>query len=153
MAIFQPGNSGRPKGARNKPRLDRLAAQEAQQQLTTLVGKALDVLAAELDGDDPKARMTAARLVLDKIIPPAKGDDGEGPIYLPELISPDLSHCTRRSVINAAVGEGRITPAQGLTLIKMTEAQPDRTGWEFASGLESDADKETFARLREAAIL
>jgi len=67
MATFEPGNPGRPKGSRNKPKIDRLAEQKIRKRLSELLGLALDAVEDELTNGTN--RMRAAEIVLRKCLP------------------------------------------------------------------------------------
>ena len=146
--MFEKGTSGNPNGrksgSRNKPKLAKLAQEQAQEQLAALVGKAIEVLTDELDGDN---RLQAAKLILTKAVPDVKADDANEPVFLPDLAHPYLSDATRLAIINGAVAEGKITPAQGLVLTRMIETQTKEDGWQGPS----DADLAIRRELRALA--
>lgn len=106
---FAAGNQGKPKGAKNRASLVALELFE---------GGVQDIAAAVIDqaraGD-----LTAARIVLDKVLPNAK----ERAIALPDLPSTD----TAAGVSNAqqkileAVAAGVITPGEASTLSSVLE--------------------------------
>ncbi len=106
---FTTGNSGKPKGAKNRASLVALALFE---------GGVRDVATAVIEqaraGD-----LTAARIVLDKVLPNAK----ERTIALPDL--PDTSTVTgvsrAQQAILEAVAAGTITPGEASTLSSVLE--------------------------------
>jgi hypothetical protein len=111
---FKPGQSGnprgRPKGARNKLTIlaEKLLADEAEEV-------ARSVLDAAKGGD-----MTAARLVLERIVPVRKGR----PITLemPPIQTAQDAAKAFSSVI-AAVAAGELTPDEGQTIAGLFEVQ------------------------------
>lgn len=106
---FAAGNRGKPKGAKNRASLVALELFE---------GGVHDIAAAVIDqaraGD-----LTAARIVLDKVLPNAK----ERAIALPDLPSTDtaagVSHAQQK--ILEAVATGVITPGEASTLSSVLE--------------------------------
>jgi hypothetical protein len=103
---FKPGNTGRPKGARNRVTL--VAEALLDGEAAALTRKAIDLALA---GDS-----TALRLCLDRVLPPRR----ERPIHfrMPFLESaPDAVGAM--AAITAAVAAGEVTAgeAAGLTLL------------------------------------
>lgn len=101
---FQPGNPGRPKGARHKATI----------ALETLLGSnAEDVARAVID----RARQgdtAAARLVLERVLPVRR--DQPIAVDLPAIDSPAGLLQASQSVVDA-VGRGDITPNEGDALM------------------------------------
>jgi hypothetical protein len=111
---FQKGKSGnpagRPKGSKNRATLLAIAAMEGE--LDAVVRK---IIEAAKSGD-----MTAARLVVDKLIPAAK----ERPISFNLHAVSDAVGCAEaQAKIVAAVAEGEILPSEGDTLSGLVEHQ------------------------------
>src|SRR5829696_2170898 len=105
---FQPGNSGRPRGARNKSTLaaEMLLDGEAE----ALTRKAVEMALA---GD-----ATAMRLCLDRVVPARK--DRPVSFAMPEIASAsDAAHAA--SAIVAAVVSGELTPSEALDLSRILE--------------------------------
>lgn len=114
MRKFEKGKSGnpagRPKGSRNRATLLALAAMEGE-----LEGVVKSVIDAAKKGD-----MTAARLVVDKLIPATKDRPLE--MTLPEV--KDLAGCKdAQASILAAVATGEITLSQGEQLSNLIDSQ------------------------------
>ncbi len=101
---FQPGNSGRPKGARNKARLllEALMAGDGE-------AIARRVIEAAKGGD-----LVAARMVLDRIAPPPK--DAPIECALPALTSAQDAPTFARAVLEAATS-GELTPSEASALM------------------------------------
>lgn len=113
-AAFKPGQSGnpagKPKGAKNHATRALLQLMEGSAEQITKA-----VLTAAKGGD-----MTAAKFVLDRIVPAAK----ERPLslHLPTIESPtDIA--SAQSAILQAVAAGEITPGEGTTLAGIVEAR------------------------------
>ena len=105
---FEPGNPGKPKGARHKTTLlaEKLMAEDAEAIVKT-------VIEAAKSGD-----LTAARLVLDRIYPPRK--DSPVSFTLPKIESTaDASQAL--SGLLAAVAAGEITPGEAAEIARLLE--------------------------------
>lgn len=107
----QSGNpKGRPKGSRNSATLLALAAME---------GELSDVVRVVIDAAK-KGDMTAARLVVDKLVPATR----ERPVTLP---LPDTSTADgvskAQQAILQAVGDGSLTPGEGSALAGIVEVR------------------------------
>jgi hypothetical protein len=105
---FQPGNAGRPKGARNKATI-------AIESLLDGEAKALTrkAVAMALEGDT-----TAMRLVLERILSPRK--DRPVMFTLPKLeTAADAVKAT--AALAAAVAAGDLTPAEAGELSKLVD--------------------------------
>ncbi len=105
---FEPGNSGRPKGARNKATLALEALLDGEAE--ALTRKAIDMA---LEGDT-----TAMRLVMDRIVPPRK----DRPVLfpLPKLETPaDAVKATAALV--EAVASGDLTPSEADDLSRLVD--------------------------------
>jgi|SRR5579871_393734 len=102
--------AGRPPGSRNKASL--LMEALLEDEVEQLTRKAIELAVA---GDT-----LALRLCLDRILPPRK----DRPINLslhPIETMPQV--CSAMSTVMAAIGDGRITPAEGETLAKILTVQ------------------------------
>lgn len=100
---FVPGNSGKPRGARNR----------ATQAVETMLEGQADALTATalklaLGGD-----ITALRICLDRIAPARK--DRPVTLDLPPIASA-ADHAPALAAVAAAVADGEISPAEGKTL-------------------------------------
>jgi hypothetical protein len=105
---FEPGNSGRPKGSRNKATLalEALLDGEAEALTRKAIGMALE-------GDT-----TAMRLVMDRIMPPRK--DRPVLFALPKLETPaDAVKAT--SALVEAVASGDLTPSEADDLSRLVD--------------------------------
>jgi hypothetical protein len=112
---FQPGNPGKPKGARHKTTLiaEKLAIEKLMED--DAEGVTRRVIEAPKDGD-----MTAARLVLERIYPVRKGR----PVHLdlPEIETvADLP--VALSALLSAMGHGEITPEEAAVVANVIEAK------------------------------
>lgn len=94
---FEPGNPGRPRGARHRVTLAIEALLEGQHE--ALTQKAID---KALEGDT-----VALRLCLDRIAPPRR--DATVSIALPEVKSAEDA-VTASAAVLAAVAAGEVTP-------------------------------------------
>lgn len=105
---FQPGNSGRPKGARNR-------ATVAAESLLDGEAEALTRKAVELalQGD-----MTALRLCLDRIIPPRKSRTVSVP--LPDLDKPADIKIALNALVRS-VANGDLTPHEAQSVSALLE--------------------------------
>jgi len=107
---FQPGNSGKPKGARH--RVTRMAEHLMEGAAEAVVHA---VLAAARDGD-----MVAARLVLERIAPVRKGR----PVLLPlPVVNSAGDVLAALGVTIQAMGDGDITPDEAATVAGVLEVK------------------------------
>ena len=107
---FQPGNPGKPKGARHKTTV--IAEKLMEQDAEAVSRRVID---AAKDGD-----MTAARLVLERICPVRKGRSVR--LELPAIeTAGDLSIAL--SAILGAMGQGEITPEEAAVVASVVEAK------------------------------
>lgn len=101
---FEPGQSGnpsgRPKGSGTTAKLRADIAKHAPDVITKLVEMARA-------GDTQ-----AARLLLERVLPPVKATDSPAPITLPEGSLSDQARA-----VMAAAGRGEIAPAQAAQLL------------------------------------
>lgn len=109
---FQKGQSGnpagRPRGSKNRSTLLAMAALEGE--LDAVVRKVIDAAKA---GD-----MTAARLVVDKLIPAAK----ERPLNISLPVITDAAGCANaQAQIIATVAAGDLLPGEGEALASLIE--------------------------------
>lgn len=107
---FKPGNPGRPKGSRHKTTLAMLALMEGEAEAITR--SCIDAAKA---GD-----MTAARMVLERLLPPAK----ERPISVsfPEVQTAE-GVAEAQAAILRAVAAGEVLPAEAATLASIVESR------------------------------
>lgn len=107
---FRKGNPGRPKGARHKSTLAVLALMEGEAETITRT-----CIEAAKAGD-----MTAIRLVLERLLPPAK----ERPLKLtlPEVQTAD-GVAEAQATILKAVAAGEILPGEASTLTGIVESR------------------------------
>lgn len=110
---FKPGQSGnpagRPRGSLNKTTvLVRNLLQDEAEDIARVV------LDAARGGD-----LTAAKLVLDKLVPQAKESPVSEPVELPELTPEGLPKAVAQVV--QGVAAGRLLPGEGQALIGMLE--------------------------------
>ena len=112
--MFEKGKSGnprgRPTGARNKASLmlDKLMERGAQDIVETVIDRA--------KGGD----MTAARLILERLVPPAK----ERPIAIelpPTSDAQDVADA--QALVIATLGSGGLLPGEAATIMSMLEAR------------------------------
>lgn len=107
---FEPGNPGKPKGARHKLTLmaERLMEDDAEQVVAS-------VLAAAKSGD-----MTAARLVLERIVPVRKGRPVVFDLPAIETASDVVKAL---GVLVSEVASGTVTPDEAATVAGLLEAK------------------------------
>jgi hypothetical protein len=105
---FQPGNPGRPKGARNKATV--LAERLLSADIRDVVGS---VIKAAKDGD-----MIAAKLCLERILPPLKTRRLNFP--MPPIATVADVHEALKGLW-AAVSSGAVTPDEAAMLGKLLE--------------------------------
>ena len=111
---FQPGQSGNPAG---KPKGARHKTTELAEKLMSddVEGVVRSVLNKAKDGD-----MQAAKIVLDRIVPPRKGRQIEADI--PE--ANDLKGVAEaQAAILSAVADGILTPDEGKTVSEIVESR------------------------------
>ncbi len=107
---FEPGNPGRPKGARNKTTLAVEALLDGEAEL--LARKAVEMA---LNGDT-----TAMRLCLERICPPRRERSIACPT--PTVVNPQDTVQAIGTVI-AAVTTGEITPSEGQAVASLLDTQ------------------------------
>ena len=105
---FEPGNSGRPKGARNKATLALEALLDGEAEAVTR--KAIEMA---LEGDT-----TAMRLVMDRIMPPRK--DRPVLFALPKLETPADAVKASAALVEA-VASGDLTPSEADDLSRLVD--------------------------------
>ena len=105
---FQPGNPGRPKGARH--RITRAAEELLDGEAEALTRKAIDLA---LNGDP-----MALRLCLERILPPRKERPVD--IVLPVLTGPKDA-VTVSAALLAAVAAGEIAPGEASVVGRLLE--------------------------------
>ena len=107
---FPAGNPGRPKGARHRITMlaEKLMEDDAAEVVKSVIG-------AAKAGD-----MVAARLILERISPPRKGS----PVTFdlpPVATAADV--LTALGAVVQAVGEGELTPDEGVTVASLLESK------------------------------
>ena len=105
---FQPGNAGRPKGARNKATVAMEALLEGEAE--KLARRAVEMA---LEGDT-----TALRLCMDRLIPARK--DRHVPFALPKLETAADAVKASAALVEA-VAAGELTPSEAAELSKLVE--------------------------------
>ena len=107
---FQPGNPGRPKGAKHKTTIlaEKLMADDVE-------GVVKAVIDAARTGD-----MAAARIILDRLVPVRKGRPVE--IELPPVKTAADVLAAMAAVLDH-VAEGEITPDEGATVAGILEVK------------------------------
>ena len=114
---FQPGNPGRPKGARNKATLAAEALLDGESE--ALTRKAVDMA---MSGDG-----SALRLCMDRLVPPRK--DRPVSFALPPLeTTGDIVKAA--SAVVAGVAAGDLTPSEAIDLGKLIDS--------FANAMKAD---------------
>jgi hypothetical protein len=106
---FEPGNPGKPKGARHKTTL--LAEKLMQADAEAIVKAVLD----SAKGGD----MTAARIILDRIAPARR--DNPVSFELPKVESA-ADAVAAQSAILSAVANGEITPGEAAEVSKLIDS-------------------------------
>jgi hypothetical protein len=128
---FEPGNPGRPKGARNKATLAAEALLDGEAEAITR--KAIELALA---GD-----VTALRLCWDRIVPARK----DRPVT---FALPKLEHAndavTASAAIIEAIANGDLTPSEAAELSKVVDG--------FAHTLEAAEFEERLTRLEQAIV-
>ncbi|MCP1905068.1 hypothetical protein ACVIHI_002576 [Bradyrhizobium sp. USDA 4524] len=107
---FAVGNAGRPKGARNKTTV--MAEALLSQDIESVVGK---VVSKAKRGD-----MQAARLILDRIMPPRRGRTVRFP--LPKLETP-ADVVSALATVTKAMAAGQLSPAEAVEVAGVIEMQ------------------------------
>jgi hypothetical protein len=105
---FEPGNPGKPKGARHKTTL--LAEKLMQEDAEKIVKAVLD---AAGNGD-----MTAARIVLDRIAPARR--DNPVTFDLPKIERPADAVAVHTAIL-AAVANGEISPGEAADVARLVD--------------------------------
>lgn len=107
---FKAGNPGRPKGARHKTTLAVQALLEGEAEFITRA-----CVEAAKNGD-----MTAIRLVLERLLPPAK----ERPVVisLPDVRTAEGAADAQAAILSA-VAKGELLPGEGTTLASIVESR------------------------------
>jgi len=126
---FEPGNPGRPKGARNKATLAAEALLDGEAE--TLTRKLIELA----NGGD----LTALRLCMERIVPPRK--DRPVSFELPPILK--MSDCVAAlAAIAEAVGCGDLTPIEAAELSKVVDA--------YTRAVEATEIMERLGRLEKA---
>ena len=125
---FQPGNPGKPKGARHKTTL---IAEKLMQDDAENIVKA--VIEAATKGD-----MTAARIVIDRIAPARR--DNPVSFELPKIESAADAAKVMSAILDA-VAEGDITPSEASEVSRLVET--------FVKSLEASEFESRLARLEQ----
>jgi hypothetical protein len=105
---FAPGNPGRPKGARNQ--ITVLAEGLLNAEVEAVVRSVIEAAKA---GD-----MTAARIILDRVVPVPKGRPVR--FELPTSVAPS-GLAEALAAVLAAVAQGELTPEEGTTVAALLE--------------------------------
>lgn len=105
---FEPGNPGRPKGARNKATLAAEALLDGEAEKLTR-----RAIQSALDGDG-----TALRLCLERIVPPRR--DRPVSFDLPSITTAGDASRTMGAVLEA-VAAGDVTPSEAEGIAKLVE--------------------------------
>jgi len=112
--------SGRPKGSKTRPKPEVLAEQKAREQLSALLGQAVEVLRDSLKSDDPAVAQGAAKVVMAKVLPDKKTPGNF--VQIPELTDPDLTLEQKAQVLSGYLGRGQITAEQFQSLTRSLES-------------------------------
>jgi hypothetical protein len=111
---YQPGQSGNPQGRPKGARQKQLVLLE---QLLEAEGEAIcnTIIEAAKDGD-----VKAAKIILDRLVPPKRSGDWHINIDLPEITSPANAVVAMGKITNA-VAHGALTPCEAEALSKTIE--------------------------------
>lgn len=101
---WKPGQSGNPKGKPKGVGSVQKLREEIGEQIPAIINQ---LLAAAKNGD-----VQAARLLLERVLPPLKAVEQTSPLTLP-----DGSLTEQGRAVLAAVGAGELAPGQGAQLI------------------------------------
>lgn len=101
---WKPGQSGNPKGKPKGVGSVQKLREEIGEQIPAIINQ---LLAAAKNGD-----VQAARLLLERVLPPLKAVEQASPLTLP-----DGSLTEQGRAVLAAVGAGELAPGQGAQLI------------------------------------
>ena len=112
--------SGRPKGSKTRPKPEVLAEQRAREQLSELLGQAVEVLRDSLKSEDPAVAQAAAKVVMSKTLPDKKTPGSF--VEIPELSDPGLTLEQKAQVLSGYLGRGQITAEQFQSLTRSLES-------------------------------
>ncbi|MDE2301387.1 MAG: hypothetical protein KGK11_02395 [Sphingomonadales bacterium] len=107
---FQPGNAGKPKGARNR----------SVRALEALVGNSAEKVAEAVIRAAENGDTAAARLVLERVLPARK--DRPIAIDLPPIAGPEALAAAGNAVLSA-MSSGEISPAEADAIMALIERQ------------------------------
>jgi len=129
---FEPGNLGKPKGARHKTTLlaEKLMAGDVEEVVKAVVAKA--------KGGD----MQAARIILDRICPPRR--DGPVAFALPPLKSAEDAAVAMGAILES-VSNGELTPGEAGDIGRLIDV--------FTRALEVSEFEQRLRALEEKAVL
>ena len=113
MAKFQPGQTGNPKG---RPRKKKSGPDPIRQ---ALLGEAPEILAA-LTAQAKQGDAQAAKLILDRCLPPMRPTDN--PVCVPIPVA-NLADAAQAILLAASTGQITITEAQGLASVLASAAK------------------------------